>query len=126
MSAAIAILRWIVRLTGLAALLIGFALWSGTGYNLLGAHQGLGYVLSISLLLMAVFGFTQRLSPTLLTLALLLSLAVPGLGSMQTRLLPGAAHWVIEVLHLLLGLAAITLAERIGGQARARAKSSAA
>ncbi len=36
----------------------------------------------------------------------------------QTRWLIGSNHWVIQVIHLLLGLSAIGLAEMIGGRYR--------
>jgi hypothetical protein len=34
-------------------------------------------------------------------------------GLIQERLLPGALHWVIQVIHLLLGLSALGLGEII-------------
>jgi hypothetical protein len=42
------------------------------------------------------------------------------LGLTQTQLLPGSAHWLIQVLHLLVGLGAISLAETLGRQIQAR------
>ena len=45
----------------------------------------------------------------LVALAAVWGLIVPILGVMQTQLLPGGAHWVIEVIHLLVGLVAIGL-----------------
>jgi hypothetical protein len=42
------------------------------------------------------------------------------LGLIQDSLVPGGAHWVIQVLHLLLGLAAIGSGEMIGGRLRRR------
>jgi hypothetical protein len=41
---------------------------------------------------------------------------VVGLG--QTGWLPGDQHWVIQVLHLVVGLAAISVAEMAGGRLR--------
>lgn len=111
------VLRWIIRIAGVAALGLGLALWTGRGYALLGAHQGLGFLVSGALLLMAALGFGRRVPPGLLALALLWGLAVPALGSLQGRLLPGNGHWIIEVLHLLLGLGAIALSEIIAGRA---------
>jgi len=35
------------------------------------------------------------------------------LGLTQTEILPGNLHWLIEVLHLVLGLGAIGLGERL-------------
>ena len=46
-------------------------------------------------------------------LAAVWGLIVPILGVMQTQLLPGGAHWVIEVIHLLVGLVAIGLGNRL-------------
>lgn len=110
-------LRWIIRLAGVAALGLGLAFWNGTGHSLLSAHQGLGFLVSGALLLLAVLGFGRRVSPGLPALALLWGLAVPALGSMQGRLVPGPQHWIIEILHLLLGLGAIALSEIIAGRA---------
>src|SRR6266567_1729252 len=39
-------------------------------------------------------------------------------GLFQTRWLIGSNHWVIQVIHLLLGLSAIGLAETISGRYR--------
>jgi len=116
MNKSVNLLRWMIRIAGLVALGLGLALWNGTGYDLLSVHQGLGFLISAALLLMAVLGFGQRVSPTLLLLALLWGLAVPAIGSLQGRLLPGDGHWIIEVIHLLLGLGAIALSEIIAGR----------
>ena len=114
------LLRWTVRLSGLLALLLGLGLWKGAWVNLLGLHQGLGLVMSAALIWMAVLGFSRRLSPSLPGLALLCGLAVPALGYSQQRLLSGQSHWLIEVLHLVLGAGAIALAELIGSRMKAR------
>jgi hypothetical protein len=45
-------------------------------------------------------------------------LVVLVLGMTQTSLLPGSSHWVIQVLHLLIGMAAVGSGEAIGGRLR--------
>jgi uncharacterized membrane protein len=45
-------------------------------------------------------------------------LIVLGLGLTQTNLLLNSAHWVIQVLHLLVGLIAIGLGEMITARYR--------
>lgn len=117
MNKTVNVLRWVIRIAGFVTLGLGLAFWNGTGYNLLSAHQGLGFLVSGALLLMAVLGFGRRVSPGLLVLALLWGLAVPAIGSLQGQLLPGDGHWIIEVVHLLLGLGAIALSEIIAGRA---------
>ncbi len=114
------ILRWSVRLSGLLALLLGLGLWNGVWFGLLNLHQGLGLVMSAALIWIAVLGFIRSVSSALLGPAVLCGLALPVLGALQGRLLPGQNHWLIEALHLLLGLGAIALAELIGSRMRAR------
>jgi hypothetical protein len=36
----------------------------------------------------------------------------------QAGLLPGSSHWVIQVVHLLIGMAAVGSGEAIGGRLR--------
>jgi hypothetical protein len=49
----------------------------------------------------------------LVPLTIVWGLVVPILGVSQTQLLPGPAHWVIQVLPLLVGLVAMGLSERL-------------
>ena len=121
MNNAIPILRWIIRIAGIVALGLGLTFWGGSGSGLLSVHQGLGYLVSIALLLMAVLGFGQPVAPGLLVTAIIWSLVVPGVGSSQLKMLPGDLHWIIQVFHLLLGVGAIGLGEAIAGRA-ARAR----
>ena len=111
------ILRWIIRVAGVVALALGLSFWSGGGYALLGFHQALGYLVSLSLVVMALAAFRFRVAPALLITAIIWSLVVPGVGSAQLQMLPGNQHWVIQVFHLLLGIGAIGLAEVIAGRA---------
>lgn len=120
MSNTITVLRWTIRLTGLLALLLGLVFWTGTGFSLLAVHQGLGLLLSAALIWLVLLGFVRSVSPALLGLALLCAVALPVIGNLQGRLLPGQNHWLTEVLHLLLGIGAIALAEVIGGRLRTR------
>jgi hypothetical protein len=39
-------------------------------------------------------------------------------GMVQTSLLPGSSHWIIQILHLLIGMAAVASGETIGGRVR--------
>ena len=52
--------------------------------------------------------------------AVVLGLIVPVVGLTQRELLPGSGHVVIEVVHLLLGLGMLGLAENLAVRAKAR------
>jgi uncharacterized membrane protein YuzA (DUF378 family) len=58
--------------------------------------------------------------PPLVALAAVWGLVVLVLGLNQTRLLVGSAHWLIEVLHLLVGIAAVGMAEGLAARIKER------
>jgi hypothetical protein len=107
------ILRWILRISFLVALIIGFALWSGNGYGYLRLHMILGFTITTVLLLLVVFGLVARVKPTLPLITLLWTVALPFLGIAQLRIVPGANHWIVRVLHLVIGLGAIGFGESL-------------
>jgi hypothetical protein len=53
-------------------------------------------------------------------LALVWSVGMPVFGLVQTNLLPGGAHAAVQVLHLVVGLAAVGLVENLAGRSRRR------
>jgi hypothetical protein len=61
-----------------------------------------------------------RISPALAALAVVWGLGTPVLGLTQAQLLPGAAHWVIQVAHFVVGLVALSLAEMLAQRLRKR------
>ncbi len=116
MNSTVTIFRWVVRLCGVLALLLGLGFWAGHGnMQLLQLHQGLGYLAALSLLAVSVLSF-GKVPVGLSAAGVLWALLVPALGHMQTTLLPGNNHWIVEVLHLILGVGAIGLTEALGGR----------
>lgn len=108
--------RQLLRLAFLGALALGIAVWTGHGEGLLLLHMGLGFLLVLSLLALAVAGAGAGASSALVAAAAAVAVAVPVLGLTQAGLAPGPGHWLVQVVHLLLGLAAVSLGERLGAQ----------
>jgi hypothetical protein len=79
-----------------------------------------GFVLVFSLWTLAVLAARAGVHPGLVALAIVWGFIVPVLGLTQERLLPGDAHWVIQVLHLLVGLGAIGQAEGLAARIKGR------
>lgn len=77
----------------------------------------LGILLVLCLWALAVLAARSGEQPDLVGLALVWGLIVPVFGMTQDQILPGDAHVIVKVLHLLVGVAAIGLAE---GMARRR------
>jgi hypothetical protein len=126
MMTAARIAQFTVRGLGLLALLLGLVFWGGDARQLIPLHMLLGLIVAIALIVLSVAAIqTQRVGLGVGGIVLAVLLVVVGGG--QDRLLPGDAHFAIQVLHILLGMGAIGLGEVIGkrlgfsGAARARA-----
>ena len=113
MKPAIAIPLVLLRVSGLLQIVLGLAFWTGNLLNLIPLHMLIGLVFVLALWVLAVLAALNRVNLGFVALALVWGLFVLILGMTQVQLLPGAAHWVIEVLHLLVGLAAMGLGGRL-------------
>lgn len=107
----------VLRLCTLAALTLGILLWTGHADPLHELHTFIGIVLVLSLWTVA---FAQIARPG--GIALAGGAAAVGallfvVGVTQERILPGASHWVIQVVHLGLALLAVGLGETMAGRA---------
>jgi hypothetical protein len=118
MKTAITILLWTIRITGLFQILVGLAFWTNNGLSLVPVHMLVGLLLVIALWVLAVLAAFKGVSMGLVALAAVWGLIVLILGDMQAQLLPGEAHWVIEVVHLLVGLVAIGLGSRLASMSK--------
>ena len=120
MKTATTIVRILMRLTGLVLVVLGVLFWTGNARGLIPVHQLLGFVLVLCLGVMAALAARAGVQPGLVALAVVWGLVVPVLGLTQDRLLPGSAHWLIQVLHLLVGLGAIGQGENLAGRVLSR------
>jgi hypothetical protein len=110
--------QMLVRLFGLVQIVLGLLFWTGNQLSLVPVHMLIGLVIVLSLWTLAFIAARSGVQPGFVALAFVWGLVVPVLGVAQGQLLVGAAHWVIQALHLLVGLAAIGMAEGLGRQIR--------
>jgi hypothetical protein len=119
------IARLLLSVFGIALVVLGILFWTGHALSLLQTHMMLGGLFVICMWVLAAAGFAARGTRGLALVVLIWSLVVPLLGVTQLRLLPGNDHWVIQALHLLVGLIAIglghALARRLGWRTAAAA-----
>jgi hypothetical protein len=112
------IARLLLSLFGIALVVLGILFWTGHALSLLQTHMMLGGLFVVCMWVLAALGFAAPGTRGLALIVLIWSLVVPALGVAQVRLLPGSGHWVIQVLHLLVGLIAMglghALARRLG------------
>jgi hypothetical protein len=103
-----------VRASGLVLLVLGVIFWTGNLDSLHLLHILLGLLLVLGLWTLAAIAIRAHASVGIAVLALAWGVVLPVLGLTQVNLLTGGSHWVIQVVHLLVGLGAIGLAERLG------------
>jgi hypothetical protein len=112
--------QMLVRAVAVVQLVLGGLFWTGNALDLVPLHQTLGFLLVFGLWTLAALAARAGVRPPLVALAAVWGLIVPILGLTQTNLLVGSAHWLIEVLHLLVGLGAIGLAEGLAARVKER------
>jgi hypothetical protein len=118
MRATLTISLMLVRVSGVLLLILGLLIWTEGTFGLIPIHMLLGLVLVVALWVLAAVS-TRAGVPTGLAAGVGLGgLVVLVLGVTQASLLPGSGHWVIQIVHLLIGMAAVGSAEIIGGRLR--------
>jgi hypothetical protein len=114
MRTAAAISLWIVRIAGTLQLVLGALFWTGHAYPLLPLHIISGTLIVLTLWMVAVMALVTGTRRGLASFGLLWGLALPAFGLGQAAVLVGSMHWVVRVVHLLMGLAAMALAGTLG------------
>jgi hypothetical protein len=112
--------QMLVRAVAVVQLVLGGLFWTGNALDLVPLHQTLGFLLVFGLWTLAALAARAGVRPPLVALAAVWGLIVPILGLTQTNLLVGSTHWLIEVLHLLVGLGAIGMAEGLAARVKER------
>lgn len=102
-----------LRGSGILVLLLGLSLWAGHGYSLLQLHTLLGVIVVLALWTLAALAAKAGAPLIPVTRAVLWGFIVLALGMTQTQLFPGSLHWVIRVIHLLVGVGAMVQGERL-------------
>lgn len=111
-----------VRVVGAIMILLGLLIWTGASDQIVPVHMLLGITLVLALWGLAVLGVVARVNLALVALVAIWGLIMPALGLAQTQLVPGSAHVVIQVLHLLVGVTAIGLGDTLARQIKRRVK----
>jgi hypothetical protein len=108
----------LVRITGVLQLILGLLIWAENMFSLVGIHTLIGLVFVLSLWVLAAVSTRAGVPTTQAAGVIILGLIVLVFGMVQTSLLPGSSHWIIQILHLLIGMAAVASGETIGGRVR--------
>ena len=110
----------VARVIVVVQVTLGILVWTGHGDSLIPLHIAVGLLLVVDLWAAAVLGLRAAAPIGLVVLALVWSVGMPVFGLVQTNLLPGGAHVAVQLLHLVVGLAAVGLVENLAGRSRRR------
>ncbi len=116
MATAMMIGQALIGLAGLALIALGLGFWAGHGLNLVPLHEQLGIFIVLLLWVVAGIGFAYGVNRVRLAIAIVWGFVVIGFGFSQIGILVGDLHWIVRVLHLLVGLAALGMAGNIAKQ----------
>jgi hypothetical protein len=98
----------VLSLAGLLALILGLLYWTGTALYLLQMHMLLG-LLAVGALWVIGIGqaFSKAGNWVIAACALVVGAVTIVIGVIQSSLMVGEFHWVIQIIHLVLGLLTI-------------------
>lgn len=118
MKLAVMVLQNAIRLIGLVLIVLGFLFWARQGYSFIPLHMWLGVTEVVLLWTLALLALQARVTLGLVITGFLWGLLTVAFGWNMGSLLPGRAHEVIRVLHFLIGLGAIGLAESLAARTK--------
>ena len=116
MRTAVTVAQMLVRVCGVVQIVLGILFWTGSAPGLVPVHILIGIVLVLSLWALVALGTRAGLHAGQVTVAVLWGVVVVVFGLTQDSILQSGPHWVIRILHLLVGLAAIGMAEGLGAR----------
>ncbi|MFL5616731.1 MAG: hypothetical protein ACJ796_23925 [Gemmatimonadaceae bacterium] len=105
---------WIVRIAGTLQLVTGALFWTGRAYTFLPLHIISGTLIVLTLGVVAVLALIAPTRRGLAVFGLLWGVALLAFGLRQAAILVGPMHWIVRVVHLVMGLAAMALAGTLG------------
>lgn len=107
--------RIVMRACAAVLVILGIFFWTGHELSLVPAHALVGLLFVVAMWAIAIAGAAKGAPRSLTVLTVVWGFVVFWLGTHQAAILPTSAHWIVEVLHLLVGLAGLGIAERVAG-----------
>jgi hypothetical protein len=113
LMAALRIITWISRITGVGALLLGLTFWITGLTSIPGIHMLFGIVFTLSFLILSIMVLFASGTRLLGGVGIVYALILPVFGIIQASLLVGDLHWLIRVAHMLVGIGAMLVIQTI-------------
>jgi hypothetical protein len=109
---AMTIFDWILRIAGTVALVLGLLIWT-LQLDSINIHMLFGLIVTIALLGISFLAAFTRGLRMLGIIGIVYAFILPLLGVNQETSLIGNLHWLIQVIHMLVGIGALAYAGMI-------------
>ena len=109
----IKLLQWLIRIAGLGALALGITFLFALNVAPLSLHMTLGGIVALVLAILAVWALIDRVRIPAAIAALVWAAATVYVGTTQDLGVGAGGHLAVEIIHPLLGVGAIGLAEML-------------
>jgi len=93
--------------------ILGIGFWTGHWVNLVNVHMAIGSLFVVALWVITGIGAAHGRPGRLVAFGFVWGVVVLALGMTQQGILVGSLHWIVRVLHLVVGIAAMPIAERL-------------
>jgi hypothetical protein len=103
----------LIRILAAIEIILGIIIWFGAADAFIPVHIVGGVILVFSLWSLAIASARLGVKLRFVVFTMLWGLMVAILGLIQDQLVPDQGHWIIQVVHLLVGLSLIGLAQRL-------------
>ena len=107
------ILQVIVGIAGLCALVLGLLIWIAN-IDLTDIHMLFGLLVTLGLLVMSIIALTAKELCIWGLVGIVYAIIVLIFGVSQSNMLVGNLHWLIQTLHMLVGIGTIVLTGFLG------------
>ena len=109
------VLQIVVGIAGLCALALGLSIWIANT-NLMSIHMLFGILVTLGLLVMSILAVSTRRLQVLGVVGIVYAIIVLIFGVAQFNILVGNLHWLIQTLHMLIGIGAMALTGFLGAR----------
>ena len=93
--------------------IVGIGFWTGHWTSLVNVHMAIGSLFVVALWVIAGIAAAHGRPGRLVAFGFVWGVVVLALGMTQQSILVGDLHWIVRVLHLVVGIAAMPIAERL-------------
>jgi hypothetical protein len=109
------IIQIIAGIAGLGALILGLTFWI-TNIDLINIHMLFGLSVAILLLIMSIMAVSTKGLRIWGIVGIVYAIILPIFGLTQANILVTNLHWIIQTLHMLVGIGAMVLTGVMGAR----------